>query len=258
MQRTHRSNADRKWMPARVRHTRRLYSSGGTAAYVAASVGVAVVAPVLLVVWKAIALGGIGAFLASDHLGKQRFQKQLGALAQGEIPLLELSNQDNGTMVVATGTIEADDTHTLQGILHTAKGVYRRMRFGRWIHEAAVDFVLVSDSGERVPIKAAGARWIMEFRELVEYPASRFTKEHVPAEVRAIAQRLSGDTVSATESVLFVGAKVQIVGYKNVRADASGRFVGFRNAPERAVIQSGPDMPLVITVLSEIETQHAS
>ncbi|MBL4635791.1 MAG: hypothetical protein JKY56_18155 [Kofleriaceae bacterium] len=74
MQRTHRSNADRKWMPARVRHTRRLYSSGGTAAYLAASIGVAVVAPVLFVVWKAIALGGVGAFLASDRLGKRRFK----------------------------------------------------------------------------------------------------------------------------------------------------------------------------------------
>ncbi|MBL4635792.1 MAG: hypothetical protein JKY56_18160 [Kofleriaceae bacterium] len=159
-------------------------------------------------------------------------------------------------MVVATGTIEAEDT--LGGILHDAKGVYRRMRFGRWIHEAAVDFVLVSDSGERVPIKAAGARWIMDFREAVEYPATRFAKDDVPTEVRAIAQKLSVATVNATESVLLVGAKVQIVGYKDVRADASGRFVGFRNAPERAVIQSGPDMPLIISVLSDAKTQQGS
>lgn len=246
MQRTHPASADRKWMPARVRHTRRLYAGGGTTAYLAATLGVTLVSPLLLVFWKAFALGGIGAFFASDKWGKKRFQNQLQALAQGDIPLVELSDQDNGTLVVAQGRIECEQP--LTGILHKAPGVYRRMLFGRWIHEAAVDFSLVSDNGERVPIRTSGARWMMDFREAVEYPVGRFIENQAPAEVLERLGRPSG-AINATESVLPLGAKIQIVGYKGVRADAGGRFVGFREAPEQALIQSGKDLPLVITAL---------
>lgn len=249
MQRTHPSSADRKWMPARVRHTRRLYAGGGTAAYFAATLGMTLVSPLLLVLWKGFALGGIGAFFASDKWGKARFEQQLHALAQGDIPLVELSDQDNGTLVVAQGRIECEQP--LEGILHKAPGVYRRMLFGSWIHEAAVDFSLVSDSGERVPIRAAGARWLMDFREAVEYPVRRFSQNEAPAEVFERIRRHGDGTVNATESVLALGAKVQIVGYKGVRADASGRFVGYREAPEQAIMQSGKDLPLVITTLDK-------
>jgi len=71
----------------------------------------------------------------------------------------------------------------------------------------------------------------------------------MPAKVRQLAE--GKDTVEAIERVLTVGTQVQLVGYKTTSADATGTARDYRSPPQRATLQSGADLPLVISRLDE-------
>ncbi len=235
-------------MPARVRHTRRAYSTLGTAAFAAAAVASTIALPPLALAWKAFAVGSVGAFLASDRVGRNKFERRVRLLAKGDAPLVDLPEHANGELLVVQGRVEADEL--LHGILHNTPGVYRRTVLGKWIDEAAVNFVLVSESGKQTPVHVAGARWLRDFREPMEYPRSLFLRDEVPDKVKMIVNASRGENIRGAEAVLKVGTMVQVVGYKNVAPDPEGRFVGFRQPPERAILQSGPNLPLVISELT--------
>ncbi len=163
MSRTHRFRDDTKWLPRGVRYTKAMYTGGGLALYASASLAILAANPYLLVAWKGIGLAGFGGALLADKIGKKRFERKIKSLAKGGIPFAGMKEQENGVMVILRGHIESEETIT--GLLHGAEGVYRRMRFENWVHEAATDFILVSDDGERIPIDAKGARWLSDFRE---------------------------------------------------------------------------------------------
>jgi len=245
MQRTHTLREDQRWIPASVRRMRHA-ASISMVAFSSAMVSSTLFAPWLLAFWKPVALSGVGLFLVGDRLAKQHFAQTVKKLGK-EIPLLELHRQSNDQMVLVEGVIEASET--LEGILRKGAGVYRRMRFGKWIHEAAVDFTLVSDDGERVPVQVAGAKWITEFREPFEYPVTSFFKQDTPILHRILANKRG--RISADESILKVGQRVQIVGMKGVRPDVEGQSAGMRMPPERAVLYAGPQLPLLISCVGE-------
>jgi hypothetical protein len=139
-------------------------------------------------------------------------------------------------------------------VITDAQGVYRRMIFdpkgAKWVYEAAVDFALVDDAGNRILIEAAGARWMTPMRELVVYPRSRFDQPETPAPVRALLR--AKPQIEAIEDVLAVGTRVQVVGYKTASADVTGRVVDYRLPPQRATLRSGPALPLVITAVRDL------
>jgi hypothetical protein len=124
----------------------------------------------------------------------------------------------------------------------------------RWIHESAVSFALVDESGERVFVEAGGARWLVPARERVSYPAERFSREHVPPRVRELVA--GRDFVEAYEQVLEVGERVQLVGYKTSTPDAQGTPGDYRSPPVRATLRSGPKLPLIIIRLRDLESDH--
>ncbi|MBA3503682.1 MAG: hypothetical protein H0T65_25185, partial [Deltaproteobacteria bacterium] len=162
------------------------------------------------------------------------------------LALAELDQREEGELVVVRGTVEADEA--LRGVLIDAEGVYRRMIFrarGTWVHEAAVDFTLVDARGARIRIEAGGARWMTPHKELVEYPSSRFAGAELSSKVKQLAA--GKDSIEAIERVLPVGAAVQIVGYKTTSADATGVAREYREAPQRATLRSGTELPLVIS-----------
>ena len=250
MERTHKLRADFDWAPRHVRRTKMLIRGSTWAALGAGIVGTTIVMPGAAVLWKFYALGTAGAIAASERAAHTAMQKQLAKMTRGEIALRELNDSEEDTLVVVRGTIEADDT--LHGLLIDTDGVYRRMIFkarGTWVHEAAVDFTLVDDNGDRIRVQAAGARWMTPRRELVTYPGARFSKQQVSAKVQQLAAKQ--DTIEAIERVLTVGTKVQVVGYKTTTPDAGGVVRDYRHPPERATLRSGPDLPLVISRLDE-------
>jgi hypothetical protein len=248
MERTHTLRSDLAWLPRHARYASQLIRGVTWTAIGAGAIGSVMLSPLVAPwLWKGFVVGGAGAVAVADRAARALTQRQLARMARGELALADLDARDEGELVVVRGTIEIDEDEALRGILVDASGVYRRLTFrarGTWIHEAAVDFTLVDDSGARIRIEAAGARWLTPQRELVTYPGERFTHAGVSAKVRGLAAGRS--SIEAIERVLPAGAQVQVVGYKTTTADATGTVRDYRQAPQRATLRSGAELPLVI------------
>src|SRR5262245_32909445 len=113
---------DRDWLPASVRRTGRVVSGAIWASAGVALTAAVAVAPPLVVFWKGLALGGIGAAVAGERAGRIAFRRKLDKLTRGEVPLAELSARDEGELVVVNGKVDAGET--LTGVLHGTAGVY--------------------------------------------------------------------------------------------------------------------------------------
>lgn len=255
MVRTHRLRDDLKWLPRGARRTSRLIRGGTWLAVAGGAIGAIAVTPLAAaVLWKLAVVGGASAVAVGEQAARAALRRQLSRMAAGELPLAELDARPEGELVLVRGTIEVEPDAALRGVLIDATGVYRRMIFeahGTWVHEAAVDFTLVDEHGARIRIEAAGARWLTPRRELVTYPADRFTRDDASPKLR---QLVAGHkAVEAIERVLPVGTQVQIVGYKTTTADAGGTARDYREAPQRATLQSGPELPLVIVRSDEAD-----
>lgn len=253
MVRTHRLREDLAWLPRDARRTSRLIRGGTWASVAAGAVGAVMAMPIAAaVLWKVAVVGGAGMVALGERAARAAHRRQLVRMAAGELALADLDTRPEGELVLVRGTIEVEPDVALRGMLIDAEGVYRRAVFrarGTWVHEAAVDFTLVDEGGVRIRIEAAGARWLTPHRELVTYPGERFTRGDTSAKVR---QLVAGRrTVDAIERVLPIGAQVQIVGYKTTSADVSGAARDYRMPPQRATLQSGPDLPLVIVRTDE-------
>jgi hypothetical protein len=214
--------------------------------------GTIVMAPWTLALTKLWVFGVAGIAIAGDRAGHAMMQRQLKKMTRGELSLVDLSGRAEGELVVVRGTIEA--TETLRGMLTDSEGVYRRAELkarGMWIAEAAVDFTLVGDDGTRVLVQAAGARWFVPGREKFSFPQARFQGDEVPRQIKEAVHGMH--RVLAYERVLPVGSKVQVVGYKTESADATGTVKDYRSAPTRATLRSGEDLPLLITLESDLK-----
>lgn len=217
----------------------------------AAAVGTLIAVPQIALLWKGILFGGAGLSVAAERAGTALMKRKIARMARGEIELADVDARGEGELVAVRGTIEA--TETLPGVLLETEGVYRRMIFksrGTWVHEAAVDFALLDDEGNRILIEAAGARWIVPSKETLLYPGTRFAGADVPPRVRELTA--GKESVEAFERVLPPGTRVQIVGYKTASTDVTGKFSDYRLPPQRATLRSGPDLPLVISTLEDL------
>lgn len=253
VQRTHLLRRDRDWLPASVRRSGQVVAGSVWGGAGLALVGLVIANPLAVVLWKTLALGGVGIAVVGERAGWFVFRRKLARLTRGEVPLDELKRRTEGELVCVRGRIDASAVVT--GILHGTPGVYRRMVFqarGLWVHEAAVDFALVDDAGHRILVQAAGARWMCASRDRMLYPVARLLAEAVPGEVRERVTEAKVPAVDASERVLEVGALVQIVGYKTAAPDPEGEVTDYRSPPLRAVLASGDDLPLVITLLEDL------
>lgn len=253
MERTHRLKNDLDWLPPSVRRTRKVVTGTVWGAASAAIVGVFAISPGLVaVLWKGFAAGAAGAAVVGERFGQTMLRRKLRKIASGEIELATLEERKEGELVVVEGIVEAE--HTIRGVLSTAEGVYRRMIFdpkgAKWVYEAAVDFALVDDAGNRILVESAGARWMTPARELVLFPRARFEEPTTPAPVKALLR--AKPQIEAIEDVLIAGSRVQVVGYKTASADVTGRVVDYRLPPQRATLRSGPSLPLVITAIQDL------
>ncbi|MEJ7603075.1 MAG: hypothetical protein WKG01_34630 [Kofleriaceae bacterium] len=255
VQRTHLQRHDRDWLPASVRRTGRAVSGVVWGGAGLAFVGAVILTPAVFLFWKALAVGGASVAVLGERAGRYAFRRKLAKLTRGDVPLAEVRSRQEGELVCVRGKIEAETT--LRGVLHGTEGVYRRMVFdwrGVWVHEAAVDFSLVDDRGDRILVQCANARWLVPDRERMEYPIDAFRREDglgLPREIRERLLQTLDTKVEATERVLEVGTAVQIVGYKTASPDVTGDVGDYRSSPQRATLTSGDDIPLVITMLRD-------
>lgn len=254
MERTHALRADLDWIPPRARRAGRVIRGATWTAMGAAVVGSLAVTPIAALLWKGVVVGGAGAVALADRVARGATQKQLARMTRGELALAELDARAEGELVVVRGTIDVGETRdTLPGLLIEAEGVYRRMVFKTWrsfVHEAAVDFTLIDERGDRIHIEAAGARWMTPRRELVTYPGTRFAGPAVPSRVQHLVA--GRPEVEALERVLTIGTQVQVVGYKTTSAASDGTVRDYRLPPQRATLCSGPELPLVICRVDEL------
>lgn len=254
MQRSHRRRDDLSWLaPEVARAQRRAAWSvwGGSAVAIGGTVAML---PPLLLFWKGFVLAGAGIAAAGHQIGRMTLQRQLRKLAAGQLPLSALDARAAGELVVVRGRIEC--AAPLTGILVDRPAVYRRLHWrpdGRWFSEAAVDFELVDAAGHRVMVHAAGARWMTPEAEDIEYPGARLDRDGLPEHLRAAARQR--ETIQAHEQVLELGAEVQIVAHKATTASVDGVVTDMRLPPQRTSLRSGPDLPLVITRLRDLEVQ---
>lgn len=250
VERTHPWAEDLDWIPRNARILRWMVSGSiwaGTGILISALAAVA--PPVAFGLWKLLAFGGIGAAVAGERVGAAVYRRQVAKLARGEVDLAALRDREEGEIVRVRGKIQASDT--LTGVLHETPGVFRRLVFEptsgrRWVHEAAVDFTLVDASGQRIFVRAGGARLLVATEELLDYPVARFQTNVSPRVTDLIG---GATTVRARERVLLDGAEVEIVGVKTLTPDPEGASAGYREPPQRATLKASRELPLLITPL---------
>ncbi len=254
LSRTVRQAEDLAWLPPHVRALRWSVSGALWGGAGLATLATLVTLPGAIVAWKLIAAGGVGLAVASDRLGKRLVERHVARLARGEVELSGLRHRDEGTPVHVRGRVELLG-ESLTGVLHGTPGVARRLVYaiaaGRWVHEAACDFALVDDAGGRVFVRVAGARILAARGELVSYPTARVAAA-MPPGVAAALTSANVERVPAWELVVRVGTMVDIVGFKTTTPDASGDGGSYREPPQRATLQGGTLLPLIITPLTEL------
>jgi hypothetical protein len=254
LDRTHPLVRDLDWLPGPIK-AQRWWTTSVTWA---ATAGLATVVTVssLGALAPIAAVAAVGGFLAGDRAGRARMRRGLERLARGRLDPLRLGASAEDDLVHVTGRVLAGTP--LASVLHGVPGVYRRLTFRhgwrRYLHEAAVDFDLVGDDGERIRVHVAGARLLAPAaRDLAEYPVAALAVRPLPPSLEPLwgpgASRLAakGHPLPAAEVVLCAGAEVEIIGHKTRTVDPTAQSPN-REPPMRSALRSG-QIPLIITPL---------
>lgn len=189
--------------------------------------------------------------LPLDRTEPQRPSFQLGTRLEGEpLPLSDLRDRADGMRVHVRGRVQA--AAVLEGVLSGTRGVFRCLIFerrGRWVHQAAVDFDLIDEQGERIHVETAGGRLLAPTWEAMPYPPAVWTGSRISPSLADVVRTLQLDRcaeVPAAEFVLREGALVDVVGAKSRVVDPSGDPSVYREPPMRAAIRSSSSCPLVV------------
>ncbi len=206
---------------------------------------------------KGIAVLFAGGYVAGDRAARAVLRGRLSKLAHGHIDLQKLKQEADGELVHVRGRVKAKET--LSGVLDDAvRAVYRRVVFNvgseRWVHEAAVDFQLVDDSGEAVRVEVEGAHLVTvePKRRRVEGETARAVFDlTLDPELRNNADgvrigRSDKGAITAGEIVLRDGDEVEVVGYKSRSVDPTIEMRLERDTPIRATLRSGRELPLIV------------
>lgn len=244
------------WLPPSLRARRRLVTGAVWASTGSLIAGTIALAPSMLVPWKLLAALGLGGGILGERLGSAMVRRHVARLARGEVSLARVHEEAEGQLVYVRGRVRAEpEPHgSIEGLLHGVPGVYRRLVFRaggtRWIHEAAVAFDVVDAHGEWIRVEPRGARLLAPVAELMDYPASVFTGPRVTQSLAAVMAGRAADltqTIPASELVVRDGDEVELVGHKSQTADVTGHGGSFREPPQRALLRSGDELPLLIT-----------
>ncbi len=203
---------------------------------------------------SALALGG---FYAGDKAARSVLRRRLSRLAHGDVDLNRLKQEADGELVHVVGKVRAREK------LAEGDCVYRRVVFAvgdaRVVHEKAVDFALVDDSGETVLVHSTGARLIALEPKLVALSDDKAWQFLGALQLPQGAQKAVTDwsarrnkgkrvqPVRAGEVLLRDGDKVEVVGYKSRSVDSSVVDRLVRDTPLRATVRGGKELPLLLS-----------
>lgn len=246
--RVHLLKEDLEWAPTTILRLNKL---------VVAGLVIGATVPALLefgpMVWFVPGVVAPVAMRIGNRSARALVRRRLSRYARGEVDLSSLRNEIDGEVLQVTGTVEASDT--LPGLLEPSPAVYRRLSvsMGRLqlVHEAAVDFSLTDDRGQRVRVLAADSRLLCPTgkRYLIEGEAhERVLDEIRRSDVdRLMRERgVFGTEIMGDEYLVRPGDRVAVVGYKTriVDRDVADRLA--RDEPFRAALRSGKQLPLLI------------
>jgi len=211
---------------------------------------------------KGIAVLFAGGYVAGDRAAKAVLRGRLGKLAHGQVDLARLKQEADGELVHVRGRVKARETVGALLGDQEARGVYRRVVFSvgtdRWVHEAAVDFQLVDEQGERVMVEVEGARLVTadpkrrriegeRAREVFELTLDPALRTRPDGSVRV--GRADKGVIVAGEILLQDGDEVEVVGYKSRSVDPSIESRLERDTPMRATLRAGRELPLIVSPL---------
>jgi hypothetical protein len=265
LQRTHLRRRDLDWLPPSLKAVRWAVAGtiwtgmvGGVAALSVASGG-HVNGGLIGGTAKGLVLGGL---YGGDWVARTVLRRRLAKLAHGQVELSRLKQEPDGELVHVRGRVKA--RAELSGLLDEhAPTVYRRVQLAldqlEIVHESAVDFTLVDESGEIVLVQVEGARIVVPgpklIKRLEQAQEERLLTLPLPKEAqrwldrRAKRQRKgkSLPRMAAGEFLLRDGDEVEVVGYKSRVVDASVEARLERETPMRATLRSGRALPLILS-----------
>jgi hypothetical protein len=208
----------------------------------------------------------IGGLLVGDSAARALLRNRLSKLAHGQVELSRLKQEADGELVHVRGRVRARTD--LPGVLDDGtRCVYRRVQFAihplnqaqRSVHEAAVDFALVDETGESIIVEVEGSRLVASEPKLarVEQPAAveRLLSLPLPKEfdrwrakrAERIAKGKQPARALAGEFLLRDGDAIEVVGYKNRRVDVTVDSRLERDTPMRATLRAGRELPLILS-----------
>jgi len=262
--RTHLAGEDLAWVPRSFK-----WAGSAAAGAVWASLGGAYVAAAVAgAPWlifhglKLIPLTAGAGYALGRAASGALVRARLAKLARGHVELVGLRSTRDGALVHVRGRVRA--AGSIRSLVTGERCVARRATFrvpvrlnrldGAVIHEAAVDFMLVPDEDiepirvdvrdarivARVPPKAPHESWHGALARVLELD--------LDAGVRAALTFSGGVAPVVREVVLRDGDHVEIVGRKARVVDVAVRERLAREAPMRTVLESSPELPLLIGV----------
>lgn len=268
IERTHPYSEDLDWLPARLGALRAIrWVFGGAVLVGFMAIAIAAHGKGVGGMAYAIGMAATGAWYAGDRAARAIVRRRLDRLARGLDDLRRLSREEDGAAVHVRGRVRAQAT--LPGLVDpTQQAVFRRFLFRpseqvRVVHEAAVDFALVDESGERITVLVEGARLLAPDPSLVQLPIEMLevlAALPLPKGARSMVdamrkRRDKGKKVQALrggEILLRDGDEVLVVGCKTRVVDQTVAVLE-RETPMRATLRSGREMPLLISPVTEAD-----
>src|SRR5260370_21420417 len=174
LERTHYLKNDLDWLPPSFQVVRWTVAGSrwtGLAARVAGATSFTRAHFYLL--GKSLAILAAGGYYAGDRAARAALRARLKRLAHGSVDLSRLRAEADGELVHVRGRVRARE-HLL-GLLEPEPAVYRRvvisMGRARLVHEAAVDFFLVDESGQPALCEVANSRLVAPEPRRTKYVA---------------------------------------------------------------------------------------
>lgn len=265
MERTHLGRNDLDWLPPSMKAVRWTVAGTLWAGLAAATVATIAAAKIQPYFWgKGVAMLAAGGYYAGDRAARAVLRRRLAKLARGAVDLRGLAREEDGELLHVRGKVRA--RQTLAALLDGRPAVYRRLTvFGagqRVVHEAAVDFSIVDESGEAAIVLTDGARLLAPEPRRVRLDADAVARLAAlplpPGPGQYVAHWLDRHAagkrvakIEAGEVLLTDGAAVEIVGYKTRLVDQTVQSRLERDLPTRATLRSGRDLPLLLSLVED-------
>lgn len=265
MQRTHLARHDLDWLPSSLKAVRWTVAGSIWTGIAGLVLGVGLLPGKgfhFYFFGKSLAVLIGGGYYAGDKAARAVLRRRLSKLAHGDVDLQRLRNEADGELLHVRGRVVAKEKIPML-IDDTEQVVYRRVLFEldgtRVIHEAASDFWVVDDSGERALVEVEGARVVVadpKKYDCLESVENRLLALPMPQEMEKLVlarrqRQLKNKKVpvlQAGEWALRDGDQVEIVGFKSRTVDPTVAMRLERDTPMRATLRAGRELPLIISV----------